>query len=74
MCQFPIYSKFGVINVKVRNNLKSIYLSEIQVSELSQFHYNLFASVIPVARSYAVFSKNRFLLAATKHGEYKLSN
>lgn len=66
VCQFPVFSKFGAVSVKV-TGISPICLSEEQLMEITLFHWNLFTSLVPIAKSFVVFSRESYLVAATKH-------
>ncbi|KAK3907436.1 Endoribonuclease Dicer [Frankliniella fusca] len=66
VCQFPVFSKFGAMNVKINNNAALITLKEHQLSLITEYHYNLFTTMIPLGKSYLVFSRDSFLIAPTK--------
>lgn len=72
VCQFPVFSKFGELCVKLKSNIKSVYLTEEQIMEVKLFHYSLFTSIIPVAKHYLVFSKDSYLIAPVKEGETEM--
>lgn len=66
VCQFPVFSKFGAMNVRLKSAVKCINLDKRQLFIIANYHFNLFTSMIPLAKSYLGFAKDSFLIAPTK--------
>lgn len=66
VCQFPVFSKFGEIKVRIAASSKTISICEEEFNKISLYHWNLFSSIIPMVKSYLVYSKDSYLIAPTK--------